>query len=89
MMCENYPCCGHEDYECAEYNEDDWDDDEDELSPDASDFIAEEDVCKICAPFACDDPDAHLGVPSEHTPLRNQVCHCGADLDGRDRLCFD
>jgi hypothetical protein len=53
MMCEDYPCCGHEDYECAEYNEDDWDDDEDELSPDASDFIAEEDACKICAPFDC------------------------------------
>lgn len=47
------------------------------------------DFCPTCAPFACDDPDRHLGVPSEYTPLRNRGCHCGADLDGRDCMCFE
>jgi hypothetical protein len=45
--------------------------------------------CRICAPLACDDPDKHLGVPSEYTPLANRGCHCGADLDGRDCMCFE
>jgi len=45
--------------------------------------------CKLCAPFDCDDPDRHLGVPSEYTPLKNRGCHCGADLDGRDCMCFE
>lgn len=45
--------------------------------------------CPQCAPFACDDPDRHLGVPSEYTPLANRGCHCGADLDGRDCMCFE
>lgn len=48
-----------------------------------------EDGCAICAPFACDDPDRHLGVPSKYTPLKNRGCHCGADLDGRDCMCFE
>ena len=50
---------------------------------------ADPDYCPACAPFACDDPDRHLGVPSEFTPLRNRGCHCGADLDGRDCMCFE
>jgi hypothetical protein len=45
--------------------------------------------CPACAPFACDDPDRHLGVPAEYTPLANRGCHCGADLDGRDCMCFE
>jgi hypothetical protein len=45
--------------------------------------------CRICAPLACDDPDSHLGVPSKYTPLKNAGCHCGADLDGRDCVCFE
>ena len=45
--------------------------------------------CAICAPFDCDDPDNHLGVPSKYTPLRNRGCHCGADIDGRDCMCFE
>jgi hypothetical protein len=45
--------------------------------------------CPVCAPFACDDPDRHLGVPSEYTPLANRGCRCGADLDGRDCMCFE
>jgi hypothetical protein len=28
--------------------------------------------CELCAPFACDDPDNHLGVPSEYTPLQSR-----------------
>jgi hypothetical protein len=46
-------------------------------------------ICRECYPFACDDPDRHLGVPSEYTPLKNAGCHCGADLDGRDCMCFE
>ncbi len=45
--------------------------------------------CRICYPLACDDPDNHLGVPSEYTPLANKGCHCGADRDGRDCMCFE
>jgi hypothetical protein len=45
--------------------------------------------CPMCAPFDCDDPDRHLGVPSEYTPLRNRGCRCGADFDGRDCMCFE
>lgn len=48
-----------------------------------------DDRCAICAPFDCDDPDRHLGVPSEYTPLRNRGCRCGADFDGRDCMCFE
>jgi len=48
-----------------------------------------DDVCKMCYPFDCDDPDRHLGVPSEYTPLKNRGCHCGADFDGRDCMCFE
>lgn len=47
------------------------------------------DRCPVCAPFDCDDPDRHLGVPSEYTPLKNRGCRCGADLDGRDCMCFE
>jgi len=45
--------------------------------------------CPMCRPFACDDPDNHLGVPERYTPLRNRGCTCGADFDGRDCLCFE
>lgn len=45
--------------------------------------------CGICYPFGCDDPDMHLGVPSEYTPLKNRGCTCGADFDGRDCMCFE
>ena len=45
--------------------------------------------CRVCYPFACDDPDNHLGVPSEYTPLANRGCTCGADKDGRDCMCFE
>ena len=30
--------------------------------------------CPICRPYACDDPDNHLGVPSDYTPLKNRGC---------------
>lgn len=45
--------------------------------------------CGLCHPFDCDDPDRHMGVPTYLTPLANRGCHCGADYDGRDCLCFD
>ena len=45
--------------------------------------------CRMCAPFDCEDPDRHLGVPSRYTPLKNRGCHCGADFDGRDCMCFE
>lgn len=57
-----------------------------DLDDDQIDFDAE---CKQCAPFDCDDPDRHLGVPSRYTPLRNRGCRCGADFDGRDCMCFE
>ena len=47
--------------------------------------------CAMCAPFDCDDPDNHLRheIPAEYTPLANRGCHCGADFDGRDCMCFE
>lgn len=47
--------------------------------------------CPSCRPFPCDDPDGHLSheIPSRFTPLRNRGCHCGADFDGRDCMCFE
>lgn len=45
--------------------------------------------CPLCRPFDCDDPDNHLGVPSEYTPLKNKGCTCGADLTGADCMCFE
>jgi hypothetical protein len=46
--------------------------------------------CPICGPHvACDDPDRHLGVPPEYAPLAARGCHCGADIDGRDCMCFE
>ena len=47
--------------------------------------------CALCAPFTCDDPDVHLAheIPSRYTPLKNRGCHCGADFDGRDCMCFE
>lgn len=45
--------------------------------------------CRQCAPFACDDPDNHLGLPSEYTPLKNRGCRCGADAGGWDCMCFE
>jgi hypothetical protein len=45
--------------------------------------------CPICRPFPCDDPDNHLGAPSEYTPLKNRGCTCSADFDGRDCMCFE
>lgn len=47
------------------------------------------DTCQICYPLGCDDPDAHMGAPSEYTPLKNRGCRCGADFDGRDCMCFE
>lgn len=47
------------------------------------------DNCPICRPFACDDPDNHLGVPAEYTPLKNRGCHCNADITGADCMCFE
>lgn len=49
----------------------------------------EDTVCKICAPFDCDDPDHHLGVDPKYTPLKNKGCHCGADFTGADCMCFE
>jgi len=46
-------------------------------------------ACRMCAPFDCDDPDRHLGAPSEYTPLKNRGCRCSADFDGRDCMCFE
>jgi hypothetical protein len=46
-------------------------------------------VCRSCFPQACDDPDMHLGAPTAYTPLTNRGCHCGADYDGRDCMCFE
>lgn len=48
-----------------------------------------DDVCNVCYPLGCDDPDMHLGAPSEYTPLKNRGCTCGADFDGRDCMCFE
>lgn len=45
--------------------------------------------CKMCAPFDCDDPDRHMGVPSRYTPLKNRGCRCGADSHGGDCMCFE
>lgn len=45
--------------------------------------------CARCAPFACDDPDGHLGVPAEYAPRAARGCRCGADADGRDCMCFE
>jgi hypothetical protein len=42
--------------------------------------------CPMCRPFDCDDPDVHLGVPEQY---RTRGCHCGADFDGRDCMCFE
>lgn len=47
------------------------------------------DDCPMCYPLGCDDPDAHMGAPAEYTPLKNRGCHCGADFDGRDCMCFE
>jgi hypothetical protein len=66
--------CDHASGDCAV----DLDDDDD-----ASD--AEGD-CRICYPFPCDDPDRHLGIPAKY---RTPGCHCGADIDGRDCMCFE
>ena len=47
--------------------------------------------CPMCYPLDCDDPDNHLRheIPARLTPLRNRGCHCGADFDGRDCMCFE
>lgn len=47
--------------------------------------------CRRCYPMGCDcdDMDRPEMVPSEYTPLRNRGCHCGADYDGRDCMCFE
>lgn len=42
--------------------------------------------CRLCEPFDCDDPDRHLGIPEEY---KTPGCHCGADYDGRDCMCFE
>lgn len=50
-----------------------------------------DDDCPRCRPLACDcdDIDRPEAVPSRYTPLRNRGCHCGADFDGRDCMCFE
>jgi len=50
-----------------------------------------DDECPICYPLGCDDPDNHMGhdIDPRYTPLRNRGCHCGADFDGRDCMCFE
>lgn len=59
--------------------------------PSADDLFAglEPGGCPQCRPFACDDPDNHLGVDPKYTPLKNRGCMCGADFDGRDCMCFE
>lgn len=49
------------------------------------------DDCPRCYPLGCDcsDFDRPNDVPSRYTPLRNRGCHCGADFDGRDCMCFE
>jgi hypothetical protein len=49
------------------------------------------DDCPRCYPLGCDcsDMDRPEAVPAEYTPLRNRGCHCGADFDGRDCMCFE
>ncbi len=42
--------------------------------------------CPGCYPFDCDDPDRHLGIPEKY---KTPGCHCGADIDGRDCMCFE
>jgi hypothetical protein len=48
-----------------------------------------DETCPICRPLACDDPDNHLGVPPEYTPLKNRGCRCNADITGADCMCFE
>jgi len=48
---------------------------------------AEPGDCPQCAPFACDDPDAHLGPPPGYGPPPG--CHCSAWRDGRDCMCME
>jgi hypothetical protein len=52
-------------------------------------IVQDEERCMICWPLGCDDPDAHLGVPSKYTPLKNRGCICGADVTGADCMCFE
>lgn len=58
-------------------------------APRLSHTSALDDECHMCYPLACDDPDRHMGVSSEYTPLANKGCRCGADFDGRDCMCFE
>lgn len=43
--------------------------------------------CPQCAPFACDDPDMHLGPPPGYGPPPG--CHCNAWSTGADCMCFE
>jgi len=45
--------------------------------------------CPMCRPFACDDPDNHLGVPDKYRPAWADRCSCGAWIDGRDCMCSE
>lgn len=49
----------------------------------------EDDVCGICYPLGCDDPDGHLGVPQGYEPNRDRGCRCGSDSHGGDCMCFE
>ena len=50
-----------------------------------------DDYCPRCHPLGCDCSDAERpeAVDPKYTPLRNRGCHCGADFDGRDCMCFE
>ena len=48
---------------------------------------AEPGDCPVCYPFACDDPDGHLGPPPGYGPPPG--CHCSAWRDGRDCMCME
>lgn len=58
---------------------------------DLANVMGDTEECPLCRPLACDDPDRHMGhtIPAEYTPLKNRGCHCGADFDGRDCMCFE
>jgi hypothetical protein len=47
-----------------------------------------DDDCPICYPLGCDCSDTQRpeAVPDEY---RTPGCRCGADLDGRDCMCFE
>jgi hypothetical protein len=48
----------------------------------------DEDVCPRCAPLGCECSDAERpeAFPAEY---RTPGCHCNADFDGGDCMCFE